>query len=69
MEKDKKHGITIQLNMKVHLLKPKRLEKEDLNLMVITMKETLSTDSLKDKANTILQILVKSIRESSIRIT
>lgn len=69
MVKVKKVGITIQLNIQVLLLRPKRQERVDLNLMETTMKEILLMVNLKDKENTTLQILVKFTKENFIRIT
>jgi len=53
--------------MKALSLKLKKLGKEDLNLMVTTMKVISLMDNLKDKVNTTLQILERFIRENSMR--
>ena len=45
----------------------KKLVKEDLNLTVTTMKVISLMDNLKDKVNTTLQILVRFIKENSMR--
>jgi len=53
--------------MKALSLKLKKLVKEDLNLMVTTMKVISKMDNLKDKVNTTLQIQERFIRENSMR--
>lgn len=67
MEKELKLGTMDLLSMRESLLKPKRQEKEDLNLMATTTREILRMVSLKDKENTISLILVKFISENSMR--
>jgi hypothetical protein len=54
--------------MKVPSLKPRKLAKEDLNLMETTMKVISQMDSLKDKANITLLILERYIKVSFMRI-
>jgi len=53
--------------MKVLSLKLKKPEKEDLNLMVTTMKVISLMDNLKDKVNITLPIQERFIKENSMR--
>jgi len=55
--------------MKDLLLKLKKRAKEDLNLMVTTMKVISLMDNLKDKVNITLLIQERFIRENSMRTT
>ena len=66
-EKELKLGTMDLSSMRESLLKPKRQEKEDLNLMATTMREISRMVSLKDKENTISLILVKFILENSMK--
>jgi hypothetical protein len=51
MARELKHGTLIKLNMKVNFRMAKKLDKEDLNLMEIIMKENLLMVSLMEEEN------------------
>jgi hypothetical protein len=55
--------------MRVLSLKLKKQVKEDLNLMATIMKEISKMVNLKAKVNTTLQILVRFIKENSMKTT
>jgi hypothetical protein len=68
-EKVSKPGTMGLSNMRVIFLKQRNQEKVDSNLMVISMRVTSKTDSLKDKENTTLLTPEKFIKENFMKIT